>query len=408
MKTVTVLGNFSGRNVGDNAILGNLLADVSKTYPDVLFKIPTFSPGFVKKNFGHYNIETMGLKPWDGALKIFGLSTLRAMLQTDMILITDNILFDRSFFNPLFNYLSTISLFVPLSRRKGIPVIPYNASLGPFTTDRGRAAMQKVLDACPAVIVRDELSIEALEKNRLKFPVIHRGADCAINTPLPSTEKIDAIARKEGLFTNPNGTLSFNINPYIDSWITSGQDAKLGRTAFVRTIAETLDRLITELGVDIMYTTTQTMDYSIVNETLALVKKRDRIKLVGNATYDYIELTGLLSRCGLHVGMRTHSKILAAAAHTPMVTINAYPKSVGFVKTIGMGDWVINLDNLTSEKLVSMISRAWKARETLRQQMIPRVKEEQVKALKAVEIIGGYLYPAHSALDETVVERSAR
>jgi colanic acid/amylovoran biosynthesis protein len=203
-------------------------------------------------------------------------------------------------------------------------------------------------------------------------------------------KKTDAIARKEGLFKNPAGTLSFNINPYIDSWIRTGDDVRLGRTAFVKTIAETLDALIGKLGVNIMYLTTQMMDYDIVHETLALVRQRNRITLVGLADYDYVELTGLLSRCGLHVGMRTHSKILAAAAHTPMVTINAYPKSVGFVRTIGMGDWVVNLDDLTSEKLVAVISSAWEKRKALQSAMIPIVEKEQAKARLAADIISPY------------------
>jgi hypothetical protein len=32
MKTITVLGNNSGRNAGDNAILGNLLDDFADNY----------------------------------------------------------------------------------------------------------------------------------------------------------------------------------------------------------------------------------------------------------------------------------------------------------------------------------------------------------------------------------------
>ncbi len=343
MRTITVLGNFSGRNLGDNAILGNLLADISASHPDVLFKIPTFDKAFVERHFGQYNIRAMGLKPWNLALKILGLPTLLAMIHADMVLVTDNILFDKNYFNPLFNYLSTIALFAPLCRRRGIPIIPYNASLGPFNTERGKKAVQKVLDAGPCLIVRDESSVQTLQKNGLRHGTLYRGADCAINTPLPPVERIDAIARSESLFTNPAGTLSFNINPYLDAWIRSGSEAQLQRPAFVRTIAETLDTLIEKLGVDIMFLTTQMMDYEIVRETLALIRHRERVRLVGLATYDYREITGLLSRCGLHVGMRTHSKILAAAAHTPMVTINAYPKSVGFVRTIGMGDWVVDL-----------------------------------------------------------------
>lgn len=392
MKKVTVLGNFSGRNAGDNAILGNLMDDISAKYKDVKFLIPTFNAGFVRHHFSHHKIEALNLMPWNGAVKIFGWPTYKSMLNTDLVLITDNILFDRNYFNPLFNYLSTIALIAPFCRRKGIPIIPYNASLGPYTTVRGRKAMQKILDSAPFLSLRDEMSRETLDKNKLKYSKVIIGADCAINTPLPSNDHLNKIISKEGLFKNPNGTLSFNINAYIDSWVKLVEGGhSISRESFVKLIGETLDSIIKEIDVDIMYTTTQIMDYKIVNKTMNFVKNKNRVKIIGNAHYDYKEITGLLSKCGVHVGMRTHSKILAAAAFTPMVTINAYPKSVGFVRTLGMDGWMINFSDLNVRTMTEIIKNAWNKRAELRERLIPRVKEEQQKAKDAVALLSEYL-----------------
>lgn len=392
MKKITVLGNFSGRNAGDNAILGNLMDDISEKFKDVTYLIPTFNAAFVKKHFSNHSIEAINLMPWNGAFKIFGWPTYKAMTNCDIVLITDNILFDRSYYNPLFNYLSTIALFAPICKKRGIPIIPYNASLGPYTTDRGRTAMQRVLDAAPFLSLRDEMSHETLNKNKLKYPKVIIGADCAINTPIPSDDHLNRIIVNEGLFKNQYGTLSFNINAYIDSWVKLVEGGEgMDRESFVKLIGATIDKLIDDLNVDIMYTTTQIMDYKIVNETLQHVKKKDRVKIIGNAKYDYKEITGLLSKCGLHVGMRTHSKILAAAALTPMVTINAYPKSVGFVRTLGMENWIINFSDLRVEKMTEIIKNAWNKKDELKRNLIPRVKSEQQKAKDAVDLLGVYL-----------------
>jgi polysaccharide pyruvyl transferase WcaK-like protein len=312
MKRITVLGNFSGRNAGDNAILGNLLDDISEKYPDVKFLIPTWNANFVNKHFGHHNIQAMGLLPWNFSFKIFGYPTYKSMIDTDLILITDNILFDRKYFNPLFNYLSTIAFFIPAAMKRKIPILPYNASLGPITTDRGRKAMQKILTASPFLSVRDQQSKDMLESNNLEYPEIIDGADCAINTKILDPESIQAIIDKEGLFTNANGTISFNINAYIDSWqkiMEGGED--FGREKFVDLIAKTLDRTIEDIKVDIMFTVTQVMDIKITKEVLAKVKNIEKIKIIANSQYTYQEITCLLSHCGLHVGMRTHSLILA-------------------------------------------------------------------------------------------------
>lgn len=392
MKRVTVLGNFSGRNAGDNAILGNLLDDITEKYSNIKFLIPTWSVGFVNKHFGHHDIKAMGLKPWNMAFKILGYPTYKSMIDTDLILITDNILFDRKYFNPLFNYLSTIALFAPMSKKRNIPILPYNASLGPITTDRGRIAMQKILDASPYLSVRDQQSKDMLDNNKLKYKKIIDGADCAINTKIIDDSRIDQIAKGEGLFNNPNGTLSFNINAYIDSWqkLMEGGEG-FGREKFVELIAKTLDTIIEDLNVDIMFTVTQVMDITITNEVLAKVNNREKITVIANAKYTYQEITSLLSKCGLHVGMRTHSLILSSAAFTPMITINAYPKSGGYVRTIGQGDWIIDFEDMNLENLMKMIKSGWEKRLETKEKMIPQVKSEQQKAKDVVNLVGELL-----------------
>ncbi len=392
MKRITVLGNFSGRNAGDNAILGNLLDDIAEKYPDVTFLIPTWNANFVKKHFGHHRIKAMGLLPWNFAFKIFGYPTYKSMIDTDLILITDNILFDRKYFNPLFNYLSTIAFFAPAAMKRNIPIIPYNASLGPITTPRGRKAMQKILDASPYLSVRDQQSKDMLESNKLKYATIIDGADCAINTKTIDVQATQAIITQEGLFTNTIGTISFNINAYIDSWqklMEGGEE--FGREKFVNLIAKTIDSTIEELKVDIMFTVTQVMDIKITKEVLAQVKNIDKIKIIANSKYTYQEITSLLSHCGLHIGMRTHSLILASAASTPMITINAYPKSGGYVRTIGQGDWIIDFEQMNIENLMSIIKRGWEQRQKTKEKMIPQVIREQKKAKDIVKLVGKVL-----------------
>ena len=135
---VTVLGNFSGRNAGDNAILGNLLRDLTRAYPDLEFLIPTLNARYVREAFSGYRIKAMGLMPWNLSIKIFGLPTVRAMLSADAVLITDNLLFDHRYFNPLFNYLCTISLLCPWCRRKAFRWCPTTPAWARFAPNGAR------------------------------------------------------------------------------------------------------------------------------------------------------------------------------------------------------------------------------------------------------------------------------
>lgn len=388
MKTITVLGNNSGRNAGDNAILGNLLDDFALLRNDIHFKIPSLNPSYITKAFGHHRVQPIGLLPWNLALKNLGWPMYKAMTDTEMVLITDNILFDRKFYNPFVNNLCAISLFAPLCRKKNIPIVLYNASIGPIDRAVGSQALQRVLDASPLVITRDESTKNLIERLKLRHPEIKIHADCALNTTLPSPARMDEIIRKEGLFTNPKGTIGLNVNAYIDDFNEKGT---VNRESFCRVIAATADHLIEQLGVDIMFTVSQIMDMKVTRECIGQSRHPERIKVVGNCDYTYQELTGLLSKVAIHAGLRTHTLIFCASVATPMVNINAYPKSAGFLRTVGMGDWTIDFADFSKDNLIALMTKSWENREGLKQHMEPIVAIEKNKARASASCVGQLL-----------------
>ena len=280
---------------------GTLLDDFALRRSDIHFKIPTLSTSFINNAFGKHPITPMGMLPWNLAMKNLGLPMLRAMTQTNLVLITDNILFDRKFHNPFVNNLNAISLFAPLCKKKNIPIVFYNCSIGPIERKVGINALQKVLNASPLVITRDPTTEALLHRLPLTHPEIKVHADCALNTPIPSDERMNEIIQKEGLFTNSAGTIGMNVNAYIDDFNETGS---FDRETFCKIIAGTADKLIETLGVDILFTVSQIMDMKITKECLAFSKHQDCIKVVGNCDYTYEELTGLLSKVEIHAGLR--------------------------------------------------------------------------------------------------------
>lgn len=388
MKTITVLGNNSGRNAGDNAILGNLLDDFSLTRSDIHFKVPTLNPGFIRKAFGHHNVEPVGLLPWNFALKNLGWPMYKAMTDTQLILVVDNILFDRKFYNPFVNNLNAISLYAPFCKKKNIPIILYNASVGPIERKVGVAALQKVLDASPLVITRDQGTKDLIENLGSEHPEIKVHADCALNTTVPSASRMEEIIREKGLFANSNGTIGLNVNAYIDDF---NQKGSMNREEFCKIMAGVADNLIDKLGVDILFVVTQIMDMKVTKECVSNIRKRENVRVAGNCDYTYQELAGLLDRVEIHAGLRTHTLIFSAAVNTPMINISAYPKSTGFIKTVGMGDWAIDFAELTIDNLTNLMMKAWENREGLKQHMQPIVNEEKRKARASVQYVSTIL-----------------
>lgn len=388
MKRVTILGNNSGRNAGDMAILGNMLRDITEIYSDIEFYVPTTGPKFIRKHFGKFNVKPVSMLPWKGCIKNLGWPLYRAMTNTDLVLICDNILYDRQYYNPLFNNLASIALFAPFCKKRGIPIVLYNVSVGPIDYAVGVKAMQKVLDATALVVTRDEATKEIFDTIGVRYPELHIHADCALNTETPGEDRINSIIEKEKLFTNPNGTVGFNVNAYIDRWSKGGTYT---RQQFCEDIAGAADKVIAELDVDVIFFVTQVMDVSVSRQCADLVKQQDRVKLISNVDYTYEDMAQLIGKVEVHNGLRTHTLIFAAAMNTPMICITSYPKSTGFLRTVGQGEWQVPFEDLSPEFLSGMIIKAWKVKDKTRKQMKPIVDQEKVKARRTALFLKRFL-----------------
>jgi len=390
MKRICVIGNFSGRNAGDAAILGGLLEDVSRLYPDAEFDVPTINPGFVARQYKDYRVTPVPMLPWNLSVKILGLPIFRSVLRSDLVLVTDAILFDLRLFNPLFNYLSTMALVLPLARRRGIPVVLYNVSLGPVSTKAGIACLRRVLDASSKVIVRDTESIEMLKRVGLERPDLKIAADCALNTVPSDGARVAQIARERGVELDGPGLVTFNVNSYVDVFVR-GAKKGIGLDEFVPLMAEAFDRAIETLNIRPLFVVTQPMDFTITHAVMSRMRQREKIRTVANPEYSYRDLTALFAKAELHIGMRTHSLILASSVGTPVVGIIATPKNRGYMKSIRQDERMVEFADLTADYLAGKICATWENRKAIRAELLPIVAEEKRKARESAAELASYL-----------------
>jgi polysaccharide pyruvyl transferase WcaK-like protein len=310
------------------------------------------------------------------------------MVNTDLVLICDNILFDRKFYNPLFNNLSSIALVAPACKKRGIPIVHYNCSVGPIDFEVGKKALQRVMDASSLVITRDTQTKELFDKLGLNYPELHIHADCALNTQSPDASRLQEIIQKEGLLQNDKGTIGFNVNAYIDNWSMRGT---LNSREFCETIGKAADRVIDGLDVDIIFFVTQVMDLKNTHACVASMQRKDRVRIISNVEYSYSEIAGLIQHVGVLAGLRTHTLIFAAAMNTPMVGVLSYPKSDGFLRTINQQDWVVPFEKFSVDHLGEIVQNAWQQREQTRTQLKPIVDAEKHKARSSAQLLRRFL-----------------
>lgn len=387
-KRICVIGNFSGRNAGDAAILGGLLAEVSRRYPDATFLVPTINPEFVRRQYHEYNVEPIGLLPWHGSIKIFGIPILRSILRCDVVLVTDAILFDKKLFNPLFNYLSTLALVLPWAKRRGKSVLLYNVNLGPIYTRAGRWCLNRVLRSCDEVIIRDTVSWKELPPD-IDREHVWQGADSAFNAAPADPDRVTQILQAEGISDAGRPFVTMTLNSYVNTFLPKSVDT-VSKDEFIDTMARCVNGFLKKVPVMLALVITQVMDAPLAAELFSRAEEKNRIKLISTSRYPYEDLAGVFGKAEMHVGARTHSLILAAARSTPVIGILVTPKNRGFMESIRQNARMVEPANMESELLERMLD-TWDRRVDIRRELQAIVAAEMGKARSSVEHLKPYM-----------------
>lgn len=376
-KRIAVIGNYSGRNAGDAALLEGLMRDVTTAFPDqrLRFVIPTIKPSFVRDTYGgEFDVRPVGLLPWNLSLKILGVPIVKTVLSADLVLVTDAILFDRKLYNPTFNYLHTLSWVLPLAARRGVPVVLYGVSLGSLSSDAGRRALIRVLRASKTIVARDRDSV-ALAAELVGAEAL-LGADCALSAIPTDPEGIEVLCRDLGILQSGRPVLAFNLNAYVDAYVRD-RGTGIQTARFQRIVAACVDRAISQLDANVLFVQTQVMDLPMARGVIERVARRDRVEMISNRDVSHSDIAGVLARVDAIVAMRTHAIILASSAHTPVCGLIVYPKTQGYLDQIDCGEMRVLFDGLSEQSLWERIEALWSGRDELRQRLARSVERER-------------------------------
>jgi len=365
IRSVTLLGSSSGRNAGDAALMAAIQASVNRALDrEIRFEIPTIRPSYIRDHFPPGAVP-VSMMPWNLSVKMLGWPAWRSIARTDLSLIFDAILFDRSLYNPLFNFLSTLRLLLPAARRRGGRMACYNVGAGPVTTPAGRRMLRELMECMDFITVRDSDSFDVLREVGVENPRILVTADAAINAPACGDDRADAILRDAG--ADPAAgppLLAVNINHYMDSWAGVNRDP-LSRDVFLRAYAEALDRVTAETGARLAFICTQHADVGITRDLMRRLK-RPAAAMISNVERNHIDIKGVLRRVDLLFGMRLHAMILASSEGTPICGLAYQPKVHHYYSRIGLRDRSLGFEAFDPAAIADHVLRAWTDRSALR------------------------------------------
>jgi polysaccharide pyruvyl transferase WcaK-like protein len=385
INSITLLGSSSGRNAGDAALIAGIIDSVDAAVGrKVIWEIPTIKPSYIRDNYRGIT-RPISMLPWAGSVKMLGIPTYRSIHRTDMSLIFDAILFDRALYNPLFNYLSTVSLLLPAAKRKGKLLGYFNVGVGPITTPAGSKMLQKLSDEMDFITVRDQDSYRILQEIGVKNPNILVTADAALNMAGSSEERVDEILGSIG-FNRSEQILAINLSKYIDTWAGAGT-TPMGKERFAKTYAAALDRALEKIQAPVLFVCTQVHDVPLTKMVMELVAKAPKKGIITNERYNHYDIKGVLGAVSLLCGMRLHATILASASLTPVLGLPHQPKVIHYFRTIDLEDRIITFKDFTEESFGEFIVKGWEQRAKIRATLERKVPQNKQRALRAAELV---------------------
>lgn len=386
MNTVCLLGSAAGRNAGDAALISGIMEAIDlRLQRKLLYRIPTLFPQFVKETYRHNQVEAINVMPWTGSLKLLGLPTYRAVTQSDLSLVFDAVLFDRSLFNPMFNFLSSLYFLLPAAKKAGRRVGLYNCGVGPITTELGAKMLKKVCDSCDFITVREEGSAEVLRRIGVPEKRFLVTADAALNAPGISDEEIAAIFRRIGLDPGQE-ILAININKYLNTW-SEQSDSKMDVSGFLDLIAAAINELSRTVPAPLLLVSTYHGDIELTAELRRRLKVPQQVAAIDNKEYDHYQIKGVLSKVSLLFAMRLHAMILASSSGTPIAGLAYQPKVQHYFDQLGIADACTDFKQFSSERISRFLLENWNGRQATREILAREIPLLQKKAMIAADCV---------------------
>ncbi len=372
-KRITLLGNNSGRNLGDAAIMSSILDMVAKELPDAEVLVPTLNPGFVTDNYGEeYNVKAVDVRLRTLSLRLLGLPTFYSLLRSDVALICDGIIFGRKLFSP-HNFLITLIFLVPFARLVGCKVVCFSCGIGPFPSKLSKIFAKFVIQLSNLVIMRERDSAK-LARNIGVTKQIRINGDSAFVNPIGSGVDAEEILKENGVPLD-KPLIGLNITPYIDSWLKKDERVA-NKKAFLENYAKNVKFALKEIKTEIpeiLIFSCSPMDEEYSNKFASLLNAT----VIDNSRYLSHQIQAVMRECELLVGMRFHSLVLGSASGAAILGLVYAPKVKGYMRLLDCEEYCLELRDVDKPIFVDTLVSAWDNREELRQR-----QQEVVSNLK--------------------------
>ncbi len=262
-----------------------------------------------------------------------------------------------------------LTLPILLAERLGKPLVTGPSSFGPFVGILQKWLVRKALHNATLVMLREEISYDLLVRLGVSPAKLLLTVDAGF--AFTATKRLDV--RKTYGFKKSSKVVAITMR----SWF-SGQR----RVALERSFASFIDALHNK-GYEVLLVPQVTTPYRKDDDRLSEARiasycqTKMPVLVTNDANAD--TLKALYDDIDFVVGTRFHSVIFAITSYIPCMAVEYDHKTSGIMQSLDLGEWVINLNDVTSTNLIKMFSalenESHSYVKTLRRKVPQKIKE---------------------------------
>jgi polysaccharide pyruvyl transferase CsaB len=351
---IGISGSYGGLNLGDEAILQAIVAQLRATVP---CEITVFSRD-AKDTAARHKVER--------SIPVRDLSRAEVLRLDLLVLGGGGILYDDA----AAVYLREVAL----AQEHDVPVLVYAVSAGPLQDAAARTLVRDTLTRAAAVTVRERRARQLLEEIGVRE--IEVTADPAFLLepgPLPAEalqrEGLNENRRLIGLSVREPGAAA----PDIDE------------THYHALLANAADYMVDRLEADLVFVPMEprrkdTQHSHAVVSRMAYAHRATVLK----GEYTSGQLLSLMGHFDFAVGMRLHFLIFAALNRVPFVALPYSSKVGGFLEDLEIA--MPPLKQVNAGQLIAYIDRWWDLRRNVQARLEKSVPEIQARARRTNDI----------------------
>jgi colanic acid/amylovoran biosynthesis protein len=348
---------------------------------------------------------------------------LKAYSDADVIIDISMDLLNDSYIGALPVIEHTKALLMGILLKK--PVVIWAQSPGPYKSKIIAKLVKFTLNRAALISIREEISLEIINKLGISKPPVHLTADPAFLLEPAPEKRAREIISEEGYKENDRPLVGLaigwnNINWKIGAkWYRRWQGAIYRQLLFflpeglirlrhksntdkgiapritnyfhIDETAKTMDYLVTELNANIVmvpHDYTKAGDERILHSIiLERMTNSDKvINLTGN--YTASELKAVIGLCDLFIGGKMHANIAATSMSVPTVAIQYKEYSQkfnGIMRLLGQEKYVC--DQLVFDDVRQKIQEIWSQRESIRKILKTRTDVIQERGRYNAELL---------------------